>query len=341
MAVPLVCQLALTGSDLASTSDKRIGAGGGSSSPEGTSRSSRSSSRSRKQPRLIPTVIIDESPLFRAGLVHILAGSRFRVTASRSSLSDLSERVLGDKHCVALISLDREAGAILPQVASLTERGVRVILLTEKFHPEELVAAIEAGADGYLLKNEIAPDLLVKSMELVLRGGVVIPKGFTKLPKDFVQPQPDAVPAVQDPGTVSQGGQAQPASDAAQTDEVERLSNREKMILTQLMQGASNKNIARGLNIAEATVKVHVKSVLRKIRVSNRTQAAMWARDRVRPNGQPKQPPASSPLGGDSDITSGTKPNGDTADSQIGLRAAAGLGQGHTEIDFKGGFAVR
>src|ERR1700676_2324700 len=75
MAVPLVCQLALTGSDLASTSDKRIGAGGGSSSPEGTSRSSRSSSRSRKQPRLIPTVIIDESPLFRAGLVHILAGS--------------------------------------------------------------------------------------------------------------------------------------------------------------------------------------------------------------------------------------------------------------------------
>jgi len=174
----------------------------------------------------------------------------------------------------------------------------------------------------------------------VLRGGVVIPKGSTKLPKDFVQPQPDAVPAVQDPGTVSQGGQAQPACDAVQTDEVERLSNRKKMILTQLMQGVSNKHIARELNIAEATVKVHVKSLFRKIRVSNRTQAAMWGRDRVRPNGQPKQLPASSPPGGDSDMNSGTIPNADKADSQSGLHTAAALGQVHTEIDFKGGFAV-
>jgi two-component system, NarL family, nitrate/nitrite response regulator NarL len=337
MAVPLIRQLALTGSDPASTSDKRIGAGGGSSSPGGTSRSSRSSSRSRKRPHLIPTVIIDKSPLFRAGLVHLLAGSRFRVTASRSSLHDLSERVF-DELRLALISLDGEVAADLSRVAFLAKRGVCVILLSEKFHPEELVAAIEAGAGAYLLKNEIALDVLVKSLELAWLGAVVIPQGFTKLPKDFLQPQPNAVPAAQDPGTVSQGGQAQPACDAAQTDEVERLSNREKMILTQLMQGVSNKYIARELNIAEATVKVHVKSVLRKIRVSNRTQAAMWGRDRVRPNGQPKQPPANSPPGGDSDITSGTKPNGYKADSQIGLRTAAGLGQVLAEIDFKGGF---
>ena len=64
---------------------------------------------------------------------------------------------------------------------------------------------------------------------------------------------------------------------ATQPGEVERLSGREKIILQQVMQGSSNKQIARELNIAEATVKVHIKSVLRKIRVSNRTQAAMWA----------------------------------------------------------------
>ncbi len=50
------------------------------------------------------------------------------------------------------------------------------------------------------------------------------------------------------------------------------------MILEQLMQGAPNKHIARELNIADATVKVHLKSLLRKIRVDNRTQAAMWGR---------------------------------------------------------------
>jgi two-component system nitrate/nitrite response regulator NarL len=106
----------------------------------------------------------------------------------------------------------------------------------------------------------------------------------------------------------------------------------------QLMQGISNKHSARELNIAEATVKVHVKGLLGKIRVDNRTQAAMWSRDRTRPNGQLKQPPARSPTGGDSDITSGTKPNGDKADPQSGLRTAAGLGQVLAEIDFKGGF---
>jgi len=117
-------------------------------------------------------VIIDKSALFRARLVNILGGSRFRVTAGCSSLSHLSERVLGDKHCVVLISLGREAGAILPQIASLTERDLRVVLLADQFRPEELVAAIEAGAAGYLLKNEIAPDVLVKSLELLLLGGV-------------------------------------------------------------------------------------------------------------------------------------------------------------------------
>ena len=64
--------------------------------------------------------------------------------------------------------------------------------------------------------------------------------------------------------------------DAAWTGDVMPLSDRERTILTHLMEGASNKHIARELNIAEATVKVHVKNLLGKIRVKNRTQAAMW-----------------------------------------------------------------
>jgi DNA-binding NarL/FixJ family response regulator len=106
---------------------------------------------------------------------------------------------------------------------------------------------------------------------------VVIPQGFAKSPKDPMQLQLEAIPAGQHLETVSEFGQPPPASDAPQTDNVGRLSNREQTILKQLTQGASNKQIARELNIAEATVKVHVKSLLRKIHVSNRTQAAMWA----------------------------------------------------------------
>ena len=107
------------------------------------------------------------------------------------------------------------------------------------------------------------------------------------------------------------------------------------MILEQLMQGAPNKHIAPELNIADATVKVHVKSLLRRIRVDNRTQAAMWGRDRVPSNGQLQQSPVSSSCG-DSDTTSGTI--GDETASRSGSRAAAGVGQVLAEIDFKGGF---
>ncbi len=309
MAVPLAHQSTLAGSAPANTSDKRIGADAGSSLPQGTAGRSQSLSRSAKRGRLIPTVIIDKSDLFRAGLVHILAGTRFRITASCSSLSDLSERALGDMHCVVLISLGGEAGSILPQVASLTEQDRRVVVLADQFRPEELVAAIEAGAAGYLLKNEIAPDVLVKSLELVLLGGVVIPQGFTKPLGDRVRLQPDAVHPVRDPTTALAGGQPESTRGAAQTDDLGRLSNREQMI-----------------------------SLLRKIRVANRTQAAMWGSDHVRPNGELQQPRVSSPTGGDSETPSGTIPNGDGANSKSGLRTAAGTGQVLTEIAFKGGF---
>jgi len=241
-------------------------------------------------------------------------------------------------HCVVLISLGGEAGSILPQVASLTEQDRRVVVLADQFRPEEVIAAIEAGAVGYLLKNEIAPDVLVKSLELVLLGGVVIPQGFTKPLKDRAQRQPDTVPAVQVPKTALAGGQPESTRGAAQTDDLARLSNREQMILMQLMQGASNKDIARELDIAESTVKVHVKSLLRKIRVANRTQAATWGRDRVRSNGELQQPRVSSPTGGDSETLSGTIPNGDGANSQSGLRTSAGTGQVLTEVGFQGGF---
>ena len=338
MAVPLMHQVTLTDSDPAS--DNRIDAGGGASLPEGTSRSSRSSSHSRGQrPGNIPTVIIDNSELFRAGLVHMLAGSRFRVTASRSSLSGLSERAHGDKHCVALISLDGDATAILTRVRPLTEnhKGLHIIILTGRFRAEELLAALTAGAEGYLLKNEISVDALLQSLELVLLGVVVIPRGFTL--EDRVQPQLDAVPALRNRETTSEHGQPQPAIDAAQTDNVVGLSAREQTILMQLMQGASNKQIARELNIAEATVKVHVKNLLIKIRVKNRTQAATWAMARVGPNSQLEQRPVSFPAGGDREKISATTPNGDNDNSGSKLRAAAV--QVHAEIDFKGGFAVR
>jgi two-component system, NarL family, nitrate/nitrite response regulator NarL len=256
-----------------------VGAGEGSPLPRGLARSS----RSRDGCRRVSIVVIDKSALFRAGLKHILAGTRFRVIADYPALRDLPKNTINGKPCVLLIGLDREGAiAVFPQLSSLAlpeQNRLRVILLTEVFRVSESLAAIEAGADGYLVKTEISPETLLKSLELVLEGNITITQGLTKLLRSGTPPA--GIPAVNCLESVSSNGHALPDGDAAQTDDFRRLSIRERMILSHLMQGASNKHIARTLNIAEATVKVHVKSLLRKIRVNNRTQAAIWATDHL------------------------------------------------------------
>src|SRR5215204_132779 len=192
--------------------------------------SSRSPSHTDERRLPIPTLIVDKSPLFRAGLEHILAASPFRVTTSCSSLSELSEELLGDKPGLLLISLYEEVPAVFQQLAFLSERGLHIVVLTERFHPEELVAALTAGVAGYFLKNEVSSDLLVQALELAVLGEVIISKSLTKAPKEWIQLQPDAVSSVQVRKTGLASGQPQAANDAAQANDVRRLSNRQQTI---------------------------------------------------------------------------------------------------------------
>jgi two-component system nitrate/nitrite response regulator NarL len=279
------------GADQMSSGDVRSDRGDRGSTPP---RSAALSSRLRRKPQSIPAAIIDKSALFRAGLTYILSGSKFRVAAACPTLHDLPEQALGDADCVALIGLDKGMEPVLSPIAALKEKhkGLRVIILSEEFHPERFIAAIGAGADGYLLRNEISPNAVLKSLEMVLVDGVVVPQGLAQLLNSRAEPQiqveaviarlelmSDSVEPQLEPEVAS----PRPADDVIQNGFFGRLSDREYVILMHLTQGASNKHIARELNIAEATVKVHVKSLLRKIRVNNRTQAAMWAINHVGP----------------------------------------------------------
>jgi two-component system, NarL family, nitrate/nitrite response regulator NarL len=114
-----------------------------------------------------------------------------------------------------------------------------------------LKAAMGAGADGYLLKD-VSPEALIQSLQLVVIGEKVFPTNLAALLLTQI-----STPAPQS----SWRG----------------LSAREREILQHLVTGASNKLIANRLGITEATVKVHLKTLLRKIDVNNRTQAAIWA----------------------------------------------------------------
>jgi len=231
--------------------------------------------------RPVPTVIVHKSPLFRAGLIHMLADTRFLVVVDCPELSMLEETVLSDGPALLLVDPDTEADAVLAEVSRLKESHslLRVVLLRNRFSSREILMAIGSGADCCLVNDEISADLLLKSLELALLGAVIVPRGLC-------QALADGCPSMAMEGGAHTDRDAPAAELAAQlpADRLQMpagLSGRELTILSYLMQGASNKHIARDLGIAEATVKVHVKSLLRKIRVRNRTQAAMWGTNHI------------------------------------------------------------
>ena len=136
----------------------------------------------------------------------------------------------------------------------------RVVILTVSDHADDLVAAIRSGADGYLLKD-MEPEDLLAAIDQTLNGSTVIGERLNGM----------LARAIRDEATA---GQRDSAS----------LTKREQEILQGLAQGLSNKLIARSLDITEATVKVHVKNLLKKLGFRSRLEAAVWSVGR---NGKP------------------------------------------------------
>jgi two-component system nitrate/nitrite response regulator NarL len=130
-----------------------------------------------------------------------------------------------------------------------------------------------AGADGYCLATT-GCEALIKYLDLVMLGEVVFPSAafLSAIAAD----SQGAGDWQEEPAITVSPAHASHLSESNDSP-IRTLSSREAEILRCLMHGAPNKVIARKLDVAEATVKVHIKAILRKIRVANRTQAAMWA----------------------------------------------------------------
>jgi two-component system nitrate/nitrite response regulator NarL len=156
--------------------------------------------------------------------------------------------------------------AAVEQIERLRDRhpGARIAIVADHYRPDELVSAFRAGANGYLV-DVMTCDVFIRSIELVMMGETIFPPAFLS----FVL-NPD--------GNRLDAAVSRDENDLVTTEDTigPQLSPQEKSILRCLIEGDSNKCIARKIDIAEATVKVHVKAILRKIRVQNRTQAAIW-----------------------------------------------------------------
>lgn len=207
--------------------------------------------------------------IVREGLSRILTDNQFQVAqystiaAALHSPQDDEPRDEGSLLIVDVSMCEQNEGSF----ASLRQHFPTsyLVLLADNFDFDLMLQAFQQGAMSYIIK-EISCDRLVGTLRLVAIGERVLPPQLV----DALEPR------LQGADT---GGAERPADAAC-------LSDREFQILRWLIVGHPNKIISQRMEISEATVKVHVKSVLRKLNVQNRTQAAIWAANHgVRGNG--------------------------------------------------------
>jgi two-component system nitrate/nitrite response regulator NarL len=212
-------------------------------------------------------MVVDDHTLFRRGLVALLASdSSLAVIGEASDAGEAVRKAATLQPDVILLDNHLPGATGIQALPGLNDAApnARIILLTVSEDAEDLQAALRAGAHGYLLKT-IEGDLLAQAIHRAMKGeAVVSPEMTGKLVTAFraaSAPAPIEPPPAPDP--------------------LAQLSAREMQVLEQIALGASNKEIARTLEIAETTVKIHVQHILRKLNLSSRVQAAVFASGRV------------------------------------------------------------
>lgn len=208
--------------------------------------------------RNIRVSLLGRNELAREGLRRILISEDFTVCgwAADAAALELSAESESEPH---IIILDKPPGCCpLENCRDLSQRypKARLVLLADNFEMEEMTLAFGSGIYGYIIK-EISCEPLVESLRLVALGEKVLPSQLA--------------------GNLAAASFGSVAPDWHENVSVAGLSEREVEILWCLTLGMANKVVSRRLDISEATVKVHVKAILRKLKVVNRTQAAIWA----------------------------------------------------------------
>ena len=229
----------------------------------------------------VTLLVVDDHTLFRRGLIALLgqdAGLNVvgeagdAAEALRLAPALQPDVILLDNHLPGVMGVDAIRG-----LREVSPRS-RVLMLTVSEDSQDLAAALRNGAQGYLLKT-IDGDLLAQAIRRAAAGEpVVSPELMGKLVAAFQSQGVPEVDALESPVPGKVHPQAAPGTAEQRTP----LSPREEDVLREIARGSSNKEIARALDIAETTVKIHVQHILRKLGLSSRVQAAVYASDRQR-----------------------------------------------------------
>jgi two-component system nitrate/nitrite response regulator NarL len=197
-------------------------------------------------------VIIDRNEIAREGLRRVLSDCGIGSVETCADAGDLPE---GSVHLVLVTSASTADAREACRMVREARPQARIVVLADDCCSDLVVDALADGADG-VLSRAIAIDPMIAYLHLVVLGEKVIPSSVVDDMPSRSRARRSAMP---DPAD---------------------LSVRELAVLERIAAGRANKLISRDLGIAEGTVKVHVKSILRKLGLANRTQAALWAAGR-------------------------------------------------------------
>lgn len=210
-------------------------------------------------------LIVDDHPLFRKGVIQLIqAAPEFCFIGEAASGSEGIALARSLHPDLILLDLNMKDMNGVEVLKAIKDEGLdsRVIMLTVSDQAEDLIAALQAGADGYLLKD-MEPEDLMQQLAEAARGKITISERLTQLLVTSLREKSR-------PTSIHEAG----------------LTEQENRILDHLVEGKSNKLIARDMGIAEGTVKVHVKHLLKKLNLRSRVEAAVWA-DRCRRQPKP------------------------------------------------------
>lgn len=199
-------------------------------------------------------LIVDDHALFREGLCHILRELEKQITILEAHDHDQALKHISTNPDIDMVLLDLELpgkdGFMTLRRITQQYSALPVVILSASKQHSDIQQALNSGAMGYITKDTTSV-IMLSAIQLVLSGGIYIPKNITQLNHK---------------------------TSFNKAKNIYGLTPRKIEVLTLLIGGHSNKYIAQELQLAEATIKVHITSILKALGVSNRTQAAMKAK---------------------------------------------------------------
>ena len=200
-------------------------------------------------------LLIDDHPMLRTGVRQLISMAPELSVIGEAGNGELGVQ-LAEELDPDLILLDLNMPGMngLETLDCLREKSLsgRIVVFTVSNHEEDVVSALKRGADGYLLKD-MEPEDLLKALQQATAGIVVLSEALTPVLAASLR-----------------------ANRGTSDRDVNQLTPRERDILKLIAQGLPNKMIARRLDITESTVKVHVKHLLKKMKLKSRVEAAVW-----------------------------------------------------------------